>query len=162
MKAGILTAYLLCFCLGSVNAVAGQAAFDRSAFYAAMASSRLDEIEQQLTALKTLALPEKEAYEGALLMKKSGLVTKAKEKLSLFKAGRSKLENSIAREIDNPEFRFLRLIIQEHAPRIVNYRNELEKDSKLIRSGFKSLPDIVQTAILDYCKKSTVLKASYF
>lgn len=162
MKAGILTAYLLCLCLGSVKAVAGQGAFDRSAFYAAMASSRLDEIEQQLTALKTLALPEKEAYEGALLMKKSGLVTKAKEKLSLFKAGRSKLENSIAREIDNPEFRFLRLIIQEHAPKIVNYRNELEKDSKLIRSGFKSLPDVVQTAILDYCKKSTVLKASYF
>jgi len=162
MKAGILAAYLICLCLGTVNAAAGQGAFDRSAFYAAMAADKLDEFDQQLVALKTLALPWKEAYEGALLMKKSGLVTRAKEKLSLFKAGRSKLENSIARDSDNPEFRFLRLIIQEHAPKIVNYRNELEKDSKLIRSNFKTLPEVVQTAILDYCKKSTVLKASYF
>jgi len=142
--------------------MAGKGSFDRSAFYAAMAADKLEQIDQQLAALKSAVVPEKEAYEGALLMKKSGLVKKAKEKLSLFKAGRSKLESSIARDKDNPEFRFLRLIIQEHAPRIVNYRDELEKDSKLIRSGFKSLPEIVQAAIIDYCKKSTVLKASYF
>ncbi|MFN8242450.1 MAG: hypothetical protein U0X40_00240 [Ferruginibacter sp.] len=136
--------------------------FDKSSFYAAMASSSLEEIDAQLAAIKSAGIPEKEAYEGALLMKKSGIVTKAKDKLSLFKSGRAKLEASIAKDKDNTEFRFLRLIIQEHAPKIVNYRSELEADSKLIRNNYKTLPAVVQQAIADYSKKSSVLKPSYF
>lgn len=151
--------FLFLLCFGSALALAGQVAFDRSAFYAAMASSKLDVINEQLAVIKGSTIAEKEAYEGALLMKKSGLVEKAKEKLSLFKSGRAKLESSISRDKQNTEFRFLRLIIQEHAPKIVNYRSELETDSKQIRTNFKTLPDVVQQAIMDYSKKSTVLKA---
>jgi hypothetical protein len=139
-----------------------QKAFDRPAFYAAMASSNMDEIDAQLTIVKGSSVPEKEAYEGALMMKKSGMLTKAKDKLSLFKAGRSKLEVSITKDKENAELRFLRVIIQEHAPKIVNYRNELEKDSQLIRANYKNLPQVVQQAITDYSKKSSVLKPSYF
>jgi hypothetical protein len=53
----------------------------------------------------------------------------------MFKSGRSKLESAITKDKENTEYRFLRLIIQEHAPRIVKYRNELEKDSKWIQSN---------------------------
>ena len=159
MNGRIFWGFLLVLCFGSAMNLPGQRAFDRSAFYAAMASSKLEVVDDQLAVIKGMTGVEKEAYEGALLMKKSGLVTKAKEKLSLFKSGRAKLENSIARDKDNTEFRFLRLIIQEHAPKIVNYRDELEKDSKQIKTNFKSLPEIVQQAIMDYSKKSTVLKA---
>ncbi|MBK7432901.1 MAG: hypothetical protein IPI66_02710 [Chitinophagaceae bacterium] len=162
MNSRIILALILTLGLFPANGSIGQKAFERGAFYAAMASSKLDEVDQQLSALKSYSGPEKEAYEGALLMKKSGLMNKAKEKLNLFKSGRSKLEASIARDKNNAEYRFLRLIIQEHAPKLVNYRNEIDNDTRQIRSNYRSLPDAVQLAILDYAKKSTVLKASFF
>lgn len=132
--------------------------FDKSAFYSAMASDNLDEINTQLNTIKGVSISEKEAYEGALLMKKAGLVTKAKDKLSLFKSGRLKLEASIKRDNKNIEFYFLRLIIQEHAPKIVNYRTELEEDSLLVRTNYKTLSQVIQQAIIQYSKKSKVLK----
>ena len=148
--------------MGLLQASPQMKAFDRPAFYMAMASNNLAEVEGQLTVIRSSGIADKEAYEGALLMKKSGLVSKAKEKLSLFKSGRSKLESALAKDNRNAEFRFLRLIIQEHAPKIVNYRGDIEQDSDLIRSGFKNLPPVVQQAIIDYSKRSTILKPAYF
>ena len=132
--------------------------FTKSAFYDAMASDNLEEINAQLNIIKGISINEKEAYEGALLMKKAGIVTKAKEKLSLFKSGRLKLEASIKNDSKNTEFYFLRLMIQEHAPKMVNYRNELENDSLFIRSNYKTLSQVVQQAIIEYSKKSKILK----
>lgn len=132
--------------------------FDKPSFYAAMSSDKLDVINKQLNSLKSLSLEEKEAYEGALLMRKSGLAKNANEKLSLFKSGRSKLEAAITKNMDNIEFRFLRVIIQENAPRIVKYKKELESDVKLIRTNFKNLSVFLQQVINDYSKNSAVLK----
>ena len=146
------------FSMVSVKASTQKAGFDRSAFYSAMAANDLESVNSQLAIVRTASINEKEAYEGALLMKKAGLVSKAKEKLSLFKAGRSKLEASIKKDNTNTEYIFLRLIIQEHAPKAVNYRNNIETDIAAIKSNFKSLPPVVQQAINDYSKKSKVLK----
>jgi len=142
----------------TVEANSQKAGFDKSAFYSSMASNNLEEINNQLIILKGVTINEKEAYEGALLMKKAGLVSKAKEKLSLFKSGRLKLEAAIKKDKENTEFSFLRLIIQEHAPKIVEYRNDLKNDSLLIRSNYKNLPQVVQQAINEYSKNSKVLK----
>lgn len=141
-----------------VQANSQKAEFDKPAFYSAMAANNLDAINNQLSIVKLASITEKEAYEGALLMKKAGLVTKAREKLSLFKAGRLKLEASIKKDSGNTEFNFLRLIIQEHAPKMVEYRNDIENDIAAIRSNYKTLPQVVQQAINDYSKKSKVLK----
>lgn len=141
----------------SVQGNSQKGGFDKTAFYSAMAANNLEAINTQLNIIKSVSIMEKEAYEGALLMKKAGLVTKAKEKLSLFKTGRLKLEASIKKDSGNTEFNFLRLIIQEHAPRVVEYRHNLENDIAAIRSNFKTLPQVVQQAIQDYCKKSKVL-----
>lgn len=149
------------FILFSVIAVKGntqKASFDKSAFYSAMATNDMEALNTQLSIVKAASINEKEAYEGALLMKKAGLVAKANEKLSLFKAGRIKLEAAIKKDNGNTEFNFLRLIIQEHAPKIVNYNNDLQNDASVIRSNFKTLPQVVQQAISDYSKKSKVLK----
>lgn len=162
MRLRIFLGLLLVMSTAAVISLPLHTVFDRSAFYAAMASSKLEEIDAQLTLLKTASIAEKEAYEGALLMKKSGLAKLPKEKLNLFKSGRSKLESSIAKDKENTELRFLRLIIQEHAPKLVNYRNELGNDSQIIRTNYRSLPPVVQQAIIDYSKKSTVLKPSFF
>lgn len=150
---------LLLFSIITVQGNSQKTGFDRSAFYNAMASDNLQEINTQLAIISTSSINEKEAYEGALLMKKAGLVTKAKEKLSLFKAGRLKLEASIKKNSNNTEFVFLRLIIQEHAPKMVKYNADIEKDSLQIRANYKSLPFVVQQAISDYSKKSKVLKS---
>lgn len=149
---------VILFSAFAVKANTQKTAFDKSAFYIAMATSDIVTVNTQLTVVKAASINEKEAYEGALLMKKAGLVAKANEKLSLFKAGRIKLEAAINKDNGNTEFIFLRLIIQEHAPKIVNYNNDLQNDASVIRSNFKTLPQVVQQAISDYSKKSKVLK----
>ena len=153
-----LISLLLLFSVFAAKANIKSAAFDKSAFYAAMASDNMEAINSQLTIVKTSSINEKEAYEGAMLMKKAGLVTSAKEKINLFKAGRIKLEAAIKKNKENVEFFFLRLIIQEHAPKIVNYDDNIKTDVAAIRSNYKTLPPVVQQAINDYSKKSKNLK----
>ena len=153
----LVNLFLLFFAWG-IQAHTPKAGFDKTAFYSAMAASDVTLVNNQLNVVRAATVNEKEGYEGALLMKKAGLVTNAKEKLNLFKAGRSKLEAAIKKDKDNTEFNFLRLIIQEHAPKIVDYRNNINADILSIRSGFKSLSPVVQQAINDYTKKSKVLK----
>ena len=157
MNIKIFTSLLIFFSVITVKGSTQKTTFDRSAFYGAMAANNLDAVNTQLSIIKATSIIEKEAYEGALLMKKAGLVTKAKEKLSLFKAGRLKLEASIKKDKANAEFNFLRLIIQEHAPKVVDYRSDIENDISAIRANYKTLPPAVQQAISDYSKKSKVL-----
>ncbi|MEO6729877.1 MAG: hypothetical protein ABIN01_01580 [Ferruginibacter sp.] len=136
--------------------------FDKSAVYAAMASTDVETVDRILFELKISSIPEKAAYEGALLMKKAGLMTKAKEKLSFFKSGRTKLEGAIKTDEGNIEYHFLRLVIQENAPKIVKYKGNLENDRDLLRSSFKKLDPVVQQAVKDYSKKSKYLKPGDF
>ena len=132
--------------------------FDKAIFYKVIASGNIAAIDTQLDIVTQSSLTEKEAFEGVLLMKKAGMVARPKDKLSLFKTGRLKLESSILKENANTEYRFLRLLIQEHAPRIVKYRNKLEEDSQNIRTNFKNLSPVLQSVITDYSKKSTTLQ----
>ena len=154
--------YIFCFLFISLTSFFPGAflkkEFDKAGYYAVLSSEKTDEINLQLQVLKEMTFIEKQAYEGALLMKKSGLVGNAKEKLTLFKNGRQKLESSIKNDTRNVEYRFLRIIIQEHAPKVVKYRNELDEDSQLVISNYKSLPHFLQQVITDYSKKSKVLK----
>lgn len=131
--------------------------FDRSAFYQAMASTKVETVDNQLNAIKDAPKKDQQVYEGALLMKKAGLVSNSKNKLNLFKSGRNKLEAVLAKDSTNAEWRFLRLMIQEHAPKILNYRREIDKDSQFVSKFFKSLSPVVQQAVTDYSKKSNVL-----
>ena len=149
---------LMLFSVVAANANIKSAGFDKSAFYNAMASDNMETVNSQLATIKASSINEKQAYEGALLMKKAGLVIKAQEKINLFKAGRIKLEAAIKKDKENAEFCFLRLIIQEHAPKIVNYNDNINADVAAIRSNYKTLPPETKQAISDYSKKSKNLK----
>jgi hypothetical protein len=133
-----------------------------------MASEDAGEIDAELSKVETVSGTmketgiDKDAYEGALLMKKAGLVSKPAEKLRFFKAGRIKLETSLAKDSSNGEYHFLRLIIQEHAPGIVHYRADLKTDSEYIHHTFKNLSPVVQKAITDYSKHSKILRPEDF
>jgi hypothetical protein len=143
---------------------AGQApkTFDLASFYTTISRNNLSELNAVLQELDESSLPGKDAYQGALLMKKAGLLSKAKEKLSTFKSGRQKLEAAIDKEPGNAEYRFLRLIIQEHAPKIVKYKSNINDDSTMIIASFKKLSPVVQQAVKDYSKKSKTLAPSDF
>ena len=136
--------------------------FNREAFYAVMASGDLEEINNELILVRSQSIIEKDAYEGALLMRKAGLLKKPEEKLKAFKSGRIKLETVLSDNNENGEYRFLRLTIQEHAPHIVKYYKEQGSDSEYIKAVFKNLSPVIQTAIRNYSKTSKILRPEDF
>jgi hypothetical protein len=132
---------------------------NRPDFYKAMQENDKALVNAQLTDLKSVTPKNtQDAFMGTLIMKKAGMGGSPITKLHLFKEGHKLLESAILQEPNNAEFRFLRLMIQENAPGILGYKNDEEKDSEFIRKSYKSLPDDLQHAIVDYNKKSKVLK----
>lgn len=136
--------------------------FNRKAYYAAFAGEDINGIEKQLDIIGQSAHDQKDAFEGALMMKKAGLIKGASHKLKIFKAGREKLDKMIAAHAGNAEFRFLRLMIQEKAPKILSYDKQIEEDRQYLVEHFKTVPESVQKAILDYSKSSKVLSPQDF
>lgn len=127
-----------------------------------MQSDDTAKINGQLAALEKSSAKEKDAYKGALLMKKSGLEKSGLDKLSFFKKGKLLLEGSIKQDSSNAEYRFLRLIIQEHVPDFLNYHSKKNEDAMLIRKAFPKMKPDLQQAILGYSKKSEFLKPEDF
>lgn len=131
-------------------------------FYAAMQSSDTLKISSQLSAIENSSLPEKDAYAGALMMRMSGLVKSGIDKLKIFKQGRVRLEKCIKQDSLNTEYRFLRLIIQEHIPDFMNYHSKKTEDGRMIRDSFRKLQPHLQEAIRDYSVHSQILKPEDF
>jgi hypothetical protein len=148
------------FLLASGSAIQAGTLFqtiDKAGFYSALASGRLEAIDSELSVVTASATREKEAYEGALLMRKAGLLSRAKQKLSTFRSGAIKLESCLAKDSGNVEYHFLRLIIQEHAPKVVHYDKDREKDSQLIIRSFPTLSPMLKQAIRNYSTHSKLL-----
>jgi hypothetical protein len=144
--------------VGMDTVQAQQPGFEKTPFYQAMKSNDAGAVEKQLAVLKTADAAQLIAFQGALLMKLAGIVGGLKKKLDLFKSGHSLLEGVLQKDSSNTEYRFLRLMIQEHAPRILGYRDEIAKDKEYIKNNYRKLPPVVQDAIVDYSKESKVLK----
>ncbi|HSZ71228.1 MAG TPA: hypothetical protein VK750_01045 [Cytophagaceae bacterium] len=152
------------FLLISWNAEAQNSSvkLDRSSFYAALSNGDIDKLNDQIKKIGQTSFEEKNAFVGVLKMREAEFAKGLKNKLDLFKSGGHQLEDEIAKHKSNGEYRFLRLIIQENAPSILNYNNNIEEDVKLVKASYPKLPKETQAAILDYCKKSKVLKAKDF
>lgn len=136
--------------------------FEKSAFYRIMDTGDLTAIDAQIEIVRASSQKYKDGYEGALLMRKADKLGIPLQKLKYFKQGRIKFDTALRDDPDNTEYHFLRLAIQEHAPKIVKYHSDIEKDEAIIKKHFKNLPQSVQQAILDYCKNSKVLHAEDF
>lgn len=135
---------------------------DRTAYYAALSSNNISAIEKQLKTISFSRQGEKEAFEGALKMKKAALIKGAADKLKEFKEGKEKLEKMIVRDSNNVEFRLLRLIIQEKAPKMLHYNQHTKEDHQFIITHFNSASDSVRKAILDYSRSSNFLSPQDF
>ena len=153
---------ILSLLIASVKVNAHPQKFEKAEFYEVMKSGTAETIADELQAVKAAPEKEREGYQGALLMKKAGLLKKAKERLAFFKQGRIKLETALLADPENTEFHFLRLAIEEHAPKIVKYHSDIEKDKTIVIRNFKSQSPAVRHAILDYCENSKVLHKEDF
>jgi hypothetical protein len=163
MKLKILTcAFFIIAVITTAAATPLYQAFDKAAYYKVIKDGSIDDIDKEITALDNIPATEKDAFTGTLLMKKAGLVKRPKEKIELFKSGRIKLETALAADNSNTEYHFLRLIIQEHAPKITKYRAQLKEDSDLIKKNYNSLPAALQETIKDYSKTSNTLSPADF
>jgi hypothetical protein len=152
--------FILLLFVVSKNSDAQQNEFQR--VYTALQSDDSAKINFELSSLETTSLKGKDAYTGALTMRKSGLAKSGLEKLSLFKKGRRMLEASIKLDSMNAEYRFLRLIIQEHVPDFLNYHSKKEEDAKMIRESYRKLSPELQAIIKNYSKNSHILKPEDF
>jgi len=152
---------LLRFALLGILAFTGFCGYAQALeIYAALSSSDLRLIDQQLQALEGKDGSANAAYEGALLMKKAGLIRGAGKKLEAFKNGREKLEKAIESDPDNGEYRFLRLMIQEHAPDMLGYNKSIEEDSAIVVKQYASLKEEVKNAVQNYSRESKALKGA--
>lgn len=156
MKAFLLIALtLICNTLYS--------AVDVKEFYRVFATGNLNEINTYLQNLESTE-PSSQiyAYKGALLMKKAGLEKAPIVKLNTFKSGHKLLESEILKNPNDIEFHFLRLVIQESAPEILNYSSNLKEDKELVIKGYSNLDSFIKEYILQYSKESKVLTTKDF
>lgn len=136
--------------------------FDKNVFYKVIKAGSVDDIDTELSYIDGASFNEKDAYKGTLLMKKAGMVKKAKDKMDLFKSGRIKLETALHGDPNNTEYRFLRLMIQEHAPKVTKYKAQLDEDSEYVKKNYTKLSPDVQEIVKDYSKTSTILHPEDF
>jgi hypothetical protein len=149
---------LLLLALALICSAFGQKTFSEVKFFAAIASEDLALVDNQINVISKSSIKERDAYVGALLMKKAGLVSPLRDKLESFKEGHSKLQKAINNDPTNAIYRFLRLIIQENAPGILNYNDDIDEDSRYISEEFDTLSPTRQSAVMDYGKKSKALR----
>jgi len=133
---------------------------DKANFYEVFESESKTKIEKKISSLSKLDDSTiKTAYIGALTMKKSAYEKSLKEKTMVFSKGKDMLEKAINKESRNAEFRFLRLAIQEHCPKILKYNSDISEDVALINQTYSSLGSVLQKVIHDYSKESEYLSA---
>jgi len=135
-----------------------QSSFNYDAYYQAFSSEDTLLFNREIEALLPYSGIEKDAFYGAILMKKSKSLPTIKRKLDTFKEGRDLLENSIKSDPQNLEFRFLRLATQENAPGFLNYDNNKKEDASIIVTSFGNLPPISRKYIREYARFSETLK----
>lgn len=154
---------ILVFMFLAVNSrgLTAQPALEKGSFYKAMGSANVKQMDTQLGLLKNIAGTDREAFEGAMLMRKSETLPIPAKKLALFRQGHKKLEAAIVKSPENAEYRFLRLMVQENAPRSLGYYKNIEQDGKFIKENYKSLAETTQHNVVVYSKKSKAL-AGYF
>jgi hypothetical protein len=162
MTINLMFAFVLTLCGLQTQAKEPSLHFDRENFYTIIKTGNKTEIDKEMEIIASSSVAEKQAYQGFLLMRKAGVVAVPALKLHYFKQGYIQLETAISNDKDNAEYRFLRLIIQENAPKIVHYHKDMDADKQILIKNFKNLSPVVQQAVLDYSKTSKTLRGQDF
>ena len=79
------------------------------------------------------------AYKGAVKTLMADFAKKVKEKKVYFKEGVELIETAFKAEPNNIEIRYLRLTIQEHAPKFLKYHDNISEDKAFIQKNYTSI-----------------------
>ena len=136
----------------------GSATINKTDFFSVFESNSLDEIEVQILVLeKEKSSNEKNAFLGALLMKKARFMKTPKDKIDVFKKGKVLLEDAIKKDPENTTYRFLRLAIQENCPKILKYNSQIQADAKIVKLNLSKLDATTKKYIHRYAENSSAL-----
>lgn len=99
--------------------------------------------------------PRLVAYKGAALTLVARFKKSAKEKSKTFRAGAKLIEHAVERAPNDIEVRFVRLSVQQHAPRFLKYNEAVLSDKHYVVSQVKLMqPGALKNYISDYILKS--------
>lgn len=93
----------------------------------------------QLGEVNTSAKPVLLAYKGAVLTLNSKFTKGRTEKKEFFKEGVSLIETAIKQDSLNPEIRYLRLSVQENAPKFLGYHKNIEEDKQFLLGNYGNI-----------------------
>ena len=134
------------------------ASFSKSEYFKVIQGKDAKAIQKLITTLdQSTASSDRTAYLGALTMKSATLKETPKEKLEVFKKGKDLLEKAITANKKNTEYRFLRLMIQENAPKFLKYSSNKDEDASWIKEHYTSCSSEIIQAIKNYAAQSVVL-----
>ncbi len=98
------------------------------------------------------------AYKASGLMMNAKYVGNPLEKLSTFSKGKKLLEQTISKDPNNLEIRFLRLAMQVNTPSFLGYSDAIPRDKKFILQNIKTESDPeLKNMIVVYLQHSEVL-----
>lgn len=98
------------------------------------------------------------AYKGAVLTLQAKFAQKNSDKKEFFKQGVSLIESAVSAESSNIELRYIRLSVQENAPKFLGYHKNIEEDKKFILKHAGS----ISSAELKEIVKDFVMKSENF
>jgi len=98
------------------------------------------------------------AYKGASIAMKGRFEKGVKVKSKVFKEGISLVENSLKKELNNIEIRFIRLTIQQNSPKILKYKKNIGEDKEFILSNLEKTKS---TKLKNYIK-DYILNSNHF
>ncbi|WP_123867141.1 hypothetical protein [Flavobacterium oreochromis] len=96
------------------------------------------------------------AYKGAAILLKSRFVTNKEERKEQFMLGVKTVEQAVAKDANSVEIRLIRLSIQEHTPKFLKYKSNIEEDKKIILLGFNKQNSGLKEYIQRYVFQSKV------
>lgn len=126
----------------------------RSQYPEAVKSEEISsKLNKELSNINSSSNPVLLAYKGSALTLKAKFVKDRKDKREFFKEGASLIESAVKTDPQNIEIRYIRLSVQENAPKVLKYNKAIQEDKDFILKNYatissKNLNDIIKNFIL--------------
>lgn len=72
------------------------------------------------------------AYRGAMIIMSAEYTSYPLRKYNRFKKGKALIESAIAADPQNPEIRYIRILVQSKCPDMLGYNNDIVKDMNVL------------------------------
>ncbi|WP_437919190.1 hypothetical protein [Sphingobacterium sp. LRF_L2] len=99
------------------------------------------------------------AYKGASLTLKARYLSEREKKKEMVMQGIHLLENAVKTSPNQLEIRLIRLAVQEHSPKILKYKKNIDEDKHIILAKFEEQSSEVKSLVRSYMKQSSVFSA---